>query len=115
VNADKESTNRKNAGGETFAGGHGTPHGENFTTNVGQRPTGLRKSLSLPAHYRQSKGPGTAHGPVRAADVRPPIEFHGPEREMPDAIGRLAARRKTILIAWDEPSASWSKQVEIKK
>jgi hypothetical protein len=31
--------------------------------------------------------------------------------EMPDGIGRLAVRRKTILVAWDEPLVSWRKQI----
>ena len=106
---------------KTFADSGGTRLVEDPMTNVKQhladriRPM-LRGALVLQARNQQSGGQETPQEPVcAAASVQPITEVPWPDREMLGTFSRVAARRRVISVAWDNPSPSWDKQIKVEK
>jgi hypothetical protein len=104
---------------KTLAASGGTPQGANSMTALRQRLAFrirlvLHSALLPQAHNTQGQGLEAPWESVcNAPRAQPLAEVPWPDGEMPDGFSALAARRKTILVAWDEPSASWSKQIKV--
>ena len=110
---------KENTMAKTLAASGGTPPMANCTTDVRQRLTQrirfvLDSAFFPQAHNDQGRGLEAPWESVCApASSQPLAEVPWPGREMPDGFSRKAACRKGILVAWDEPPASWSKQIKV--
>ena len=102
---------------KTLAASDGAPPGANSTTEVRQRLARrirfvLHSAFFPQAHNNQGQGLEAWWESVcAAASLQPQAKVAWPDREMPDGFSRMAARRKAMLVVWDEPPASWSKQI----
>jgi len=76
----------------------------------------ITRALLAPANHCQDEWQETpAYAIFAAATLRPPTPLPWPDTEFPDGFGCIGTNRKAIHIAWDEPSASWSKPIKVGK
>jgi hypothetical protein len=106
---------------KTVPGSGETRRGENSITRARQRLVArirfvIDKTVLLQADNHQGDGRKTPLEPIcAAASVQPLEEAPLWDSEIPDGFSPMAARRKAIWVAWDEPSVSWCKPIKVQK